>query len=1419
MADYQRKAHRFFFTGISTLPSDALPPGKLPFGKNVRSYTEGVITPRDGLTAVTGSPLGAAVHSLGRLNDPTPFNGGDSALRVIGAGSSLFAGDPLGSSYPSVDSGYSGDPLSMLSAQPPRSPRPYLYVNDADRMRKLLSDGSDFQQGISQPMDPSTEPSAAVQALKSRIIFGGLNDLGVTWISVGASPNGPNPIPGTRISTVIGQILYDQGTTGYASIVPGAMTSITTGAVVSIGGERTIITDLTIAVASTTVEAIIYDSGTTGFCTIQPAGSLGTGQLDAPTWAEANRYRQESTGVRYATPRGTVGVTAIPTPTDAKRRRIRQQDFPVNCIITLSGTETVRILSVAVGADGRQSFRCFTTGVHGPGAAIVGLAAFRVYLAGTHAPGAVIIDENVVRVLNYPVLPVQEEDDTTETNVRVTGGVQSIQDLNLAQFSDGTAVLPEDELHITIKVSRMTEVKTVRFYIDVDPDGGTVGKFLRNYYFYEWRASDIIEAIQATNAASVTPLVEARQTVITNAQLDAQLADLQTQYESGEISGWQLWIRRQQARIAATESAQYDESGRSRRLNTGTTATSDQALTTEMAMGDEQWVDLRCKVRDLIRVGTDTTRTLANVRAVQMLLAAETVGTANGQPLAVGQLTCEFGDVWVAGGSGPDVGSTGDPYRYRYRYRSSDTGVWSNPSPELRGGVIPRRQTVNLVAVPSGDPQVDKIDWFRMGATLTQYTYIGTGPNSTDPYGDTLPDSGVDGAPTIDYDYFQPWPTEDIPHTGTCDVAGTAIRRVSGDPFDTDWAAGSPMIINGRPATLWASPASGDLLFVNENMQSGSGAAFEVIGATKLSQPLRSFWGDYQGLWFACGDPDNPGTLYWTHGNNPECARDVDTLIVAPPSEPLQGGGIYNTFPFVFSNEQFYQLLLNASPGSSRVRAIRTPCGRGSWTPWSYCIGIEGIYFLSDDGIYLTAGGSGAVSLTNPDLRSLFPKDGVPGTSLPHIASPDMTATNDLRLSYIAGFVYFDYLGQDDDYHTLIFEVATQRWFYDECAGLGLSVRVEEPGAEVFDHIIGATNGNLYQYDADAFSDDGTDIAWNVWTNLDDGGQPRVTKQFGDAIVSAANRGNANGISCQVIVNDGETELIAEIVGVGDTGRDTYVLDINDGNGIIARNLGLQIAGVVADGDPGRPELYLWESTFLFKGDDLELRATDWDNLGYQGTKFVQGLILNANTFGEDKEIQIQQDGGEAAITLTINHDGEIVKEYPRDTQIEPGWTPFLSHMVRIIGLDDVQWQILGYRFVYEPHPELATQWETQFTSHDLKGYMSVRDAVIAYCAEGEVRLRVIYDSGIGTTVADRYKIFDYTLPATGGTEMEHYDRFYLPLVGRKGRAVQYQLRSGCPFRLFKRDCSVRVYDWGSGSQYLQSIPFGGPHRADGAAI
>ena len=179
MGAFTRDQHRFICRGIClNAPADACPAEQVPVPPNIRGYQDGTITARLGQTLLTSSALGAgAIHTIKRLNDVTPF--GNAQWRVFGAGAAIFGGV---STYPQIDTGYSGNPLALAIAQPVQSPSPWIYVGDSTRQRKFDVLGHVFTMGIPQP---NIEPSVVLGPLYASY----LQDLSTNplWIAAGAA--------------------------------------------------------------------------------------------------------------------------------------------------------------------------------------------------------------------------------------------------------------------------------------------------------------------------------------------------------------------------------------------------------------------------------------------------------------------------------------------------------------------------------------------------------------------------------------------------------------------------------------------------------------------------------------------------------------------------------------------------------------------------------------------------------------------------------------------------------------------------------------------------------------------------------------------------------------------------------------------------------------------------------------------------------------------------------------------------------------------------------------------------------------------------------------------------------------------------------------------------------------------------------
>ncbi len=979
--EFQRIPNRFVTTGLSlNAPKDITKQGGFPKLTNMRSYEEGTLNVRPGTAVVT--TLDGPVHSLFRLNDPTPFNGGRPAIRVFGSGGNLYA-CPVTGPYPPAlhETGFSGNPLTGVPITPEGSAQPYLYIVDSAKMGKMRVQGDFFEIGITAPLNA---PTSVLQPLGLNIIEQ-FTPPGIGWSLVGGSQVGDLAFI-YRVNAHILEILYDDGAPGNASIVPNRMDDITAGTLLNVNSvENVAVTQTTIAVANTTIAAILYDSGSTGLCTIQPAASLGTGQVTAPS---INDVRQRY-GLPYAVPRGTQAapVGGPATPGVASNLTISQVDFPVNSLVRLGGTELVRIISVAIGQDGVQSFRCRTTSTHVVNEAIQGVASFRAWLNGTYVPAQTLIDWG----LSISVFPLAPNPPVENAIPQATAGVRSgglWGPRNLALIN-GRATLPGDDIHLSIRATNFVALQTVRLYFSMEESALSApssADFTENYYFFEWRQSDIAAAIQATNAQTVDTIMAARQTVLENQQLSQQYGESGFWPTVVKITGPSVNSRG--GRITTGEAWDI--------LKRGNKPPADDALSQALALGNNQWIELTCKVGDLIRIGTDSAASLARITAAEILV---NVTNDNDQIF--------FDALWLSGGYEPSL-TTGDPYVWSYRYRSTITGARSNPSPNIRGGVIPHRQAVRVAAVSSPDPQVDTIDWFRLGGALPTWTYDGSTRNDNPSFLATYSDEAILGGESLDFDLIQPWPSTGPDVEGTVNVAGTAVRRVTGDAFNPFWVPGTQILIAGQPYTIYAQPADGNFLELVENAGAQFNVPYTIGSPTILGSKQATLSDDFMGFHFSVGDPANPGRLRWTRGNEPDATTLAGYLDITSSAEPLMNVFLWDGVPFVWSSDNLWRIEPEFNK-PNMFRAYVTPCGRGLWSTWAFCQTPQGVVFLAKDGLYITNGGSPGISISNEDLYRLFPHDGVDGSEINGYKPPDMSQFAGLRLSYIDGYVYFDY--------------------------------------------------------------------------------------------------------------------------------------------------------------------------------------------------------------------------------------------------------------------------------------------------------------------------------------------------------------------------------------------------------------------------
>lgn len=1278
--NFERKPRRFLCRGLNLATSvDAMPEGKYPRLLNVRSRKLGEIEPRDGIARVNITPATETnVHSIRRLNDPSP-GAVPAWTRVVGAGTKLYTAQAF---LTERDTGYSGDPLSLIPFRPERSPQAQMYVADRLRLRKIRADGLNVPMGIAPPLAaPNAElaPGPLYNVLSEC-------DAVATWVNGGTA--GAITAP-ARVTTTISRILFDQAAPAWACIEPTAIDEgIQPGMRLTIGGaaETVTIEEIHNPIPATTIGSIAYDSGVIGLCTIQPVN---------------------------------------PTAGLARNSMV---------LVGAGGTiEPVRVLSVTEGPDGIYSFRCSTVNTQAAGGAIVGLPAFRVYCANNHAAAETLttncLHSTVTPGIGYLTLPGA---------------------LNLAAISPTRPTQDEDEIHISISVDAPQNVVEAKLLLDVD---SATNDFTQNYFFKALRANDLTPATRDTLTVSTTR----------DRAIQRELIDSYGYPQPEQLSGYVPELDVGGGQAGQIVLPAYRE-----------LPISEEAVT-----GALQWTELVFKVRDLERVGSDSSRGLANVASIRVML--NVIGT-----------TIPRIDAWWLGGSyGPDavseanVGEIGQPYLYRYRYRASQTGAKSLPGPPTRHGLTPRRHRVMLTGVISGDPQVDKLDFERFGGNLNEWHYIGSSENSGTPqFNDDFPDDEIMGNLGLETDTYQPFPVVDLPKSGTCDVAGTKVLRVAGELFNTSWARGTQIKIEGRVYELYCQPPSTTVLETEQNVGTKVNVPWVVEQPLVLGQPLPVLWGPVpsENFFFGCGDDRNPGTIYATKGNDPDSAPDTHQLEVTGPSEPLMNGCVYDGKSLVASSERWFWV--RRSQGPNVLEHQELPVGRGLFARWALAVGPK-IWFLGKDGIYETAGGP-ATCITDADLYPLFPHEGVPGVAVEGYQPPDMTQTTRLRLAYADGWVIFDYQDTSGHQRTLVYDTRTGAWFPDVYTPAQLC-HYEDEGSGLHNLISGGNDGRLYQ--AGGTADGMAPITCLVRTPADNAGDLRSRKHFGDFIADL----DAAGVNVSVQAGFENYGTLLTATTINTSGRLQATIDVASGLGQLARNMGVEISWSSAT---ATPRLYAWEPTLLPKPEDTGKRATDWIDLG--GATFLQGLRINCDTTGVSRTVRVEYDGGILGDTLTVNHNGQQNKAYSFVV-------PFTANQIRLVPTDDGSWRFFGVEPIGEPAPDLARYWKTQVTTHDLSGFQHVRMAYIAHQATANLTLNVRCD-GVD---------HNFTIAHNAGAWKK--SRLDLPPI--KGKLFEYSVTSTADFRLHKRDCEVWVKAWGDPGTYKIVNPFGGPSRADGARI
>ena len=325
-------------------------------------------------------------------------------------------------------------------------------------------------------------------------------------------------------------------------------------------------------------------------------------------------------------------------------------------------------------------------------------------------------------------------------------------------------------------------------------------------------------------------------------------------------------------------------------------------------------------------------------------------------------------------------------------------------------------------------------------------------------------------------------------------------------------------------------------------------------------------------------------------------------------------------------------------------------------------------------------------------------------------------------------------------------------------------------------------------------------------TRSENGGDARAFKRVGDVFAKAQVAGGGPvGIALW------QSRLTVALGGYSPTslvGTGTlipYIVDFTSGFADDIDDIAAVFSWPLGSGNI----LDLWQPDWLSLPETTQDRPTDWDNLGDDGNKLWQGMVIEANTFNVAKTFSVEDDQGNLHTPQPspVTFNGQGVKAFSFAV-------PFISHQVRIVSTDGVPWMLWpsgsgSAKWVAVPYPESAESWITELTSQGGVGWQHIRELNCEYISTTPITLIFTVDTGNGSIAPA-----NITIPSSSGTQT----KLKLQVTTNKWKLLGYSATSSGPFNLFVEGFEGKIRSWGDTNPYRIARPAGGQSKG-GAAV
>lgn len=229
---------------------------------------------------------------------------------------------------------------------------------------------------------------------------------------------------------------------------------------------------------------------------------------------------------------------------------------------------------------------------------------------------------------------------------------------------------------------------------------------------------------------------------------------------------------------------------------------------------------------------------------------------------------------------------------------------------------------------------------------------------------------------------------------------------------------------------------------------------------------------------------------------------------------------------------------------------------------------------------------------------------------------------------------------------------------------------------------------------------------------------------------------------------------------------------------------------VATDANPGL--LYThrwWTESEPTEQANWNQNFTTWSTLS---DKYLKGVILEADTFGQTKTVNVDVDGVIGVVTFPATHSGRSVVNYT--------WPQIKGRVFRLFPTDTFPGRLYSAQPLFDEEPFSLARWETQLLSLDLPGagWGSILSTDLCYSATAAVTYTVQVYNALGVLL----DTLSATLPSTAGAKQ----KVFVPAsTANKGVLFKFVCTSadGSGIAIYQEESVVRVQPW-SGAGILE---------------